>query len=62
MPGELAAAIDHTSPVPYYAQVKETLRGPSSAATGKRRPSFQRAGAVFDVRRQPDVIRQALTS
>jgi GntR family transcriptional regulator len=54
--------IDHSSPVPYYAQVKETLRG--RIERGDWKPGAQLPGepelcTMFDVSRT--VIRQALT-
>ena len=55
-------AVDHTSPVPYYAQVKEALRG--RIERGDWKPGDQLPGepelcTMFDVSRT--VIRQALT-
>jgi GntR family transcriptional regulator len=54
--------IDHNSPVPYYAQVKENVRGPIER--GDWKPGTQLPGepelcSIFEVSRT--VIRQALT-
>lgn len=61
-PSATVSAVDHNSPVPYYAQVKETLR--ERIERGEWRPGEQIPGEpelcqLFGVSRT--VIRQALT-
>jgi len=54
--------VDHNSPVPYYAQVKEALRGRIERGewkSGDQLPGEAELCTVFDVSRT--VIRQALT-
>jgi GntR family transcriptional regulator len=61
-PANRPPAIDHASPVPYYAQVKETLRGPIERGdwkAGDQLPGEPELCSMFDVSRT--VIRQALT-
>ncbi len=62
LPATPHAAVDHSSPVPYYAQVKEALREGIEHGTwkpGDQLPGEPELCTMFDVSRT--VIRQALT-